>query len=169
MSAPASGDTGAASRRGDQPPYSERLWVPVWWWLVVAGMAGSLWFAVWYATPGNVGHVVGAAASALCAVGLLLYGRLAVRVDRSALRVGTATLPLSAVGSVLALSDAQAKALRGTAADATARLFLRPYVARGVRVEVTDPDDPTPYWYVATRHPEALAAALSNARTDSPA
>jgi len=28
-------------------------------------------------------------------------------------------------------------------------------------VEVTDPDDPTPYWLLATRDPQRLAAALS--------
>jgi hypothetical protein len=29
-----------------------------------------------------------------------------------------------------------------------------------VRIEVLDPDDPTPYWVVSTRHPERLIAAL---------
>jgi hypothetical protein len=33
-----------------------------------------------------------------------------------------------------------------------------------VRVTVTDPQDPTPYWLVSTRHPEKLVEALQAAR-----
>ncbi|WP_032795631.1 DUF3093 family protein, partial [Streptomyces sp. HCCB10043] len=39
------------------------------------------------------------------------------------------------------------------------------YVETAVRVEVTDPEDPTPYVYLSTRDPRGLAAALSGART----
>jgi hypothetical protein len=49
----------------------------------------------------------------------------------------------------------------GRDADARAYLLLRPYLKRSVRVEITDPADPTPYWLVATRHPTQLAAALT--------
>ena len=163
MNAPARSDPGPDTARTGRPHYAERLRVPVWWWFFAAGMTGSLWFAAWYAIPTWVGHLVGAVATVLSWIGLWAYGRLQVRVDDQALSVGGTRLPVSSVGSVLVLSPAQARALRGTAADATARMFLRPYLDRGLRVEVTDPDDPAPYWYVATRHPERLAGALTQA------
>jgi hypothetical protein len=31
-----------------------------------------------------------------------------------------------------------------------------------VRVELTDPEDPTPYWLVSSRRPDALARALAD-------
>jgi hypothetical protein len=37
-------------------------------------------------------------------------------------------------------------------------------VPAGVRAEVVDPADRTPYWFVATRHPHELAAAIEAAR-----
>ncbi|MFC6344403.1 DUF3093 family protein [Nocardioides hankookensis] len=40
-------------------------------------------------------------------------------------------------------------------------MLLRPYLKRAVRVEITDPADPAPYWLVATRRPEELAGALA--------
>ena len=46
-------------------------------------------------------------------------------------------------------------------ADARAYLVLRPYLKRAVKVEITDPADPAPYWLVCTRHPEELAKALN--------
>jgi hypothetical protein len=35
-------------------------------------------------------------------------------------------------------------------------------VPGGVRVDVADDDDPTPYWLVSSRRPAALAAALTD-------
>lgn len=155
----------AGSVSGNRPArYSERWWAPVGWWAFVLVMAGSFWVAVAAAIRGPAGHLIGLAVSVLCVIGLLVYSRLRVSVAEGSLDVGSARLPVSAIGSVLPLSAAQATALRGPAADATARMFLRPYISRGVRVEVTDPDDPTPYWYVASRRPELLASALDAAR-----
>jgi hypothetical protein len=49
----------------------------------------------------------------------------------------------------------------GPEADARAYLLLRPYLKRTVRVTVRDDRDPAPYWLVSSRHPEALAAAVT--------
>ncbi len=43
-------------------------------------------------------------------------------------------------------------------------MVLRGYVPTAVRVEVTDPQDPTPYVYLSTRHPQRLVEALASAR-----
>ena len=45
--------------------------------------------------------------------------------------------------------------LAGVDADARAYLLLRPYLKRGVRIDITDPADPAPYWLVSCRRPEA--------------
>jgi hypothetical protein len=68
---------------------------------------------------------------------------------------------VDAIGDVSALSVASARKMRG---DSRAFVFARPYLTHAVRVEVRDPDDPTPYWLVFTRRPESLAAALARAR-----
>lgn len=48
-------------------------------------------------------------------------------------------------------------------ADARAWKVVRAWIPDGVRVVVSDENDPTPYWYVSSRHPAKLADAL-NAR-----
>lgn len=144
--------------------YAERLWVPVSWWIVSVLLTGTLWLAFFAALPALWANLLSAVALVLVVVGLVFFGALRVAVSDAALVAGRAALPLWAVGSVVALSADQARALRGVSADASAFLVVRPYVPRAVRVEVTDPADPTPYWYVATRHPERLAAALEAAR-----
>ena len=49
----------------------------------------------------------------------------------------------------------------GVDADARAFLLLRPYLKRGVRIDITDPADPAPYWLVGSRRPEELVEALT--------
>lgn len=90
-----------------------------------------------------------------------------VEVFGGLLRAGPARLPLEDVGAVLALDAAAAWRLRGPEADSRAYLYLRGWVPTAVRVEVADPSDPTPYWYVSTRRPAELVAALDAARPGS--
>ena len=58
-----------------------------------------------------------------------------------------------------------ARAVRGPESDPAGYHLIRGWVPAGVRAAVVDPDDPTPYWFVATRRPAELAAAIEAART----
>ena len=80
------------------------------------------------------------------------------------LRAGRDTLALSEADEVIALDERQASALRGPRADPAARILLRPYLKRAVCIGLADPGGGVPYWLVATRHPEELAAAIESAR-----
>lgn len=162
-----SNDEGLASTVGtDQrppAPYSERLAAPLSWWLAATLVIGVTCFLVplrgqpWLAVPGGIAGV------ALGAVLVYAYGSVRLRIDRDAqaLVAGGARIPLSALGEVCALDAEQARALRGVDADPRAFMLLRSYVRTAVRVEVTDPKDPTPYLYLSTRHPDQLVAALT--------
>jgi hypothetical protein len=77
------------------------------------------------------------------------------------LEAGTARLPLTALGAATALDAEAARRLRTTEADARAFMLLRGYVRTAVRVDVTDPEDPTPYLYLSTRRPDKLVKVLS--------
>ena len=88
-----------------------------------------------------------------------------VEVRDHQLVAGRARLPLSSIGRVTALDAAEARTLRGVGADPRAFLVLRGWVSTAVRVDLDDPADPTPYWYVSTRRPDRLAAALDGRRS----
>ena len=145
---------------GKDDTYEERLTAPPAWWAITAGagVMGGLIFL--RASP--TAAVVGALATVVvCAALVVAYGRVGVRVRDGYLEAGTARLPLSALGAATALDAEAARRLRTTEADARAFMVLRGYVRTAVRVEVTDPEDPTPYLYLSTRRPEKLAKALS--------
>lgn len=145
------------------PDYRERLWPPVRWWLLGALGVMTAFVVLWSALPTVVAAAVGATMLAALAGGLVAYAAEIV-VDGEGLRAGRATLPWWALGPASVLDPAAAAHLRGAGADPRSHLLLRAYVPAGVRVDVADPADPTPYWYVSTRRPAQLAFALSDQR-----
>ncbi|WP_103503705.1 MULTISPECIES: DUF3093 domain-containing protein [Streptomyces] len=147
--------------------YDERLHVPRSWWLL--GLLGAALVGVTLLPLGVIPLLAGlAAAAAAAGVALSAYGSARIRVVGDALVAGPARVPLSALGTPRALDAAEALAWRTHRADARAHLLLRGYIPTAVRVEVTDPQDPTPYLYLSTRHPQRLARALSGGRTAPP-
>ncbi len=145
------------------PTYDERLTAPV---ALFAGVwAGSAVLAVTvYTALGPVAGLV-----ALLVPGTLLtlvLGRAAARVQvvGGELVAGPARIPVALLGPVEVLDADAARQVRGPASDPAAFHLIRGWVPAGVRAPVTDPADPTPYWFVATRRPVQLAAAIEAAR-----
>ena len=77
------------------------------------------------------------------------------------LHAGEARLPLRHVGRVDVVAREDKQVALGPELDPAAHLMHRAWIGPVVRIEVTDPDDPTPYWIVSARDPDALVAALS--------
>ena len=140
--------------------YRERLAVP--WWLWVAALA----FAAFVATELGIGAfelrspVTYAVTGVLALAGVFALSRLRLWVDGETLHVDDAQLPLSVIGEVTVLDAAARRDLLGQDAEPLAFVIQRPWISGGVRIDLVDPADPTPYWYVSSRHPEKLAAAL---------
>lgn len=145
--------------------YAERLTVPLRWWVQATMLVASLWLAVVVAVPGPAAWLVTAVAMTLAALALVSYGSARITVDGDVLRAGRAHIPLDHLGAVSALDAETMRRLAGVDADARAFLLLRPYLKRGVRVDVTDPTDPAPYWLLSTRRPDELAAMLARVET----
>ncbi len=144
--------------------YRERLFAPPLWW--VTGMLTMLTFGaiVWTGFDLGITLAVFGGLIAITAAFLLNWGRVTIEVAGGELRAGADRLPLSDIGEVLALTEAQARALRGPRADPRAYVLIRPYLRGAVYVEVTRPDAASPYWLLATRRPAGLAAAIESAR-----
>jgi hypothetical protein len=150
-----------------RPTFSERLTVA--WWAWPVGLAATAMLTAELAigafalrTP-----LTFAIAALLTACALLWLGRIRVRFGPDELRVDDATLPVWAIASATPLDAAGRRDLLGVDADPMAFVVLRSWIPGGVRIDLADPADPTPYWFVSTRHPERLADAVERARTRS--
>jgi len=144
--------------------YEERLHVPLRWWVQATMFLATLWLALVVALPGPVAWTASAVLFGAVYGILAWLGSASVEVRDGVLHAGPATIPLARIGAVEALDKDATRRVHGVEADARAFLVTRPYIKRSVKVVVDDPDDPTPYWLVSSRHPRRLAAALTGSR-----
>jgi hypothetical protein len=126
-------------------------------------MTSSLGIAYGRAYGADLGIVVGIAATIVVVIGLVVNTPL-IQIDELNFRVGRARLPLQYVGKIQKLDEEQSRRARSTDANSNAYFQLRGGIKNTVIVEVTDAEDPHPYWQVSSRNPDALIAALNAAK-----
>ncbi|WP_136709792.1 DUF3093 domain-containing protein [Agromyces sp. H66] len=144
------------------PDYHEKLWPTPW-----------IYLATLLLVPASILVLAPVSMPAGIATGVILYlavvGSLTitspvVEVQEGMLRAGRAEISLAHTGEAIPSFDADARVERGTGLDARAFLVIRGWVRPVVRVPITDPADPTPYWLISTRRPNELAAAINGSR-----
>ncbi len=143
--------------------YRERLWASAWVFLAMALVMPASLLVFW---PINVtvGIIVALVLYLGCCI-LLVLASPVIAVSASTLVAGRASVPLEFAGTMSAHRGRDATAQRGVELDARAWLLIRGWVEPVVKLEITDPADPTPYWLLSTRHPEALIEAIEKAKT----
>ena len=140
--------------------FDERLSVPLWWYLPAVGVGVLLGAEIHMGYPGIRSWIGYAVLVPLVIATMFWLGRVRVQVTDSELRVGEAALPLRFVGRTDIVAKADKRIALGPELDPAAFLMHRAWIGPVVRVEVTDPADPRPYWVVSARDPEGLVAAL---------
>jgi hypothetical protein len=146
------------------PAYTERLYVTWYWWLLPLVAAGLLAAEVHLGYPGVRAWLPYVILLPVTALLIFRAGRVLVRVADGELRVGVAHVPLEFVGEIQVVGPKQKRAALGPHLDPAAFVLHRGWVGPLVRVEITDPDDPKPYWVFSSRHPEKLAEAIRAAQ-----
>ena len=96
-------------------------------------------------------------------VPLVISGTLRVRLADGVLRAGKDELPVTSIAGVTPLDRKQTRIQLGPNADPAAHHVVRGWIGPSVMLRLASPD-PVPYWLVSTRHPDELAAAITDAR-----
>jgi hypothetical protein len=146
--------------------YRERLWPAAWLYVATALVipASLLVFL-----PINVlaGVIVAVGLYAII-MGFMIGRAPTVAVTDTELLAGNARLPLTVIGATSAFRGEEARQERGPRLDARAWLVIRGWVDPVLKIDLEDPNDPTPYWLVSTRRPEAVIAAIDAIRPRTP-
>lgn len=144
--------------------YRERLSVPWWWWPLGFGLAGLIALEVTWAVTAVPPWVPYAVLFAVAAAVLVWFGKTEVRVlggaGETELWVGPAHLPVGVVSRSAEVPRSAKSAALGRQLDPAAFVVHRPWVGPMVLLVLDDPEDPTPYWLVSSRHPDRVLAAL---------
>lgn len=147
---------------GPEVLYEERL-SPAWWmWLLVA-LAGVVTLVALAPLSMWAAWVAAFAASVGSAVALVASGTSIVITEES-VQVGRARIERRFVGGAEAFRGEDVRQVRGPELDGRAFMNFRASVGPVVRIHITDPVDPTPYWLTSTRHPERIVEVLAARR-----
>ncbi len=139
--------------------YEERLWPSFWVWVIAAGFSAAT-IVMFAPISLEVAYAV-AVVTAVVVFTLLFLSTPRIEVTAQTLRVGRARIERKYLGEVSWFSGEDATYQRGRGLNGLAYLCIRGWISPVVRVEVTDPEDRTPYWLTSSRTPERLAAALT--------
>lgn len=140
--------------------FDERLSVPWWWWSLGLGIGALLAAEVHLGYPGLRAWLPYLLSVPLAVAVLLRLGRQRVQLRGDELRVGSAQVPLHHLGEVVAVPARYKRRALGPDLDPAAFVLHRPWIGSMLRVELTDPTDPTPYWIFSVRRADELAALL---------
>lgn len=145
--------------------YREQLWVPWWYWLL--GVVGIIVCTAQISfNRGTMWLIIGGVLCIAVAVWILLAmskTKIVVEEDSSGerwLHAGSAVLPASVVEKSLAVPKSAQRNALGRQLDPAAFLVTHSWVPTMVLLVLNDPDDPTPYWLVSTRHPEKVISTF---------
>ncbi|WP_084471957.1 DUF3093 domain-containing protein [Haloglycomyces albus] len=145
--------------------YEEQLYLPWWGWIaavLVALVLAAIFYMgdnVWYRQAPLFLFPLMAVA------GLWWLGRIRLAVDTNGgddrrFHVDDAQLPRWAVDRIEVLRDHEWADALSVGAHPLGFVIQRPWIRSGVMIHLDDPDDPTPYWLVSSRDPEALRNAF---------
>lgn len=141
--------------------YEEKL-TPAWWmWLLVLFAGTVALIALAPIDPGVA--VVAALLAAGGAAAALVTSSSSIVITGESLQVGRARIERRFVGEAEAFRGDEVRRVRGPELDGRAYMNFRASVGPVVRIRITDPVDPTPYWLTSTRHPERIVEVLSTA------
>jgi hypothetical protein len=140
--------------------FTEVLRPPFWVLAFIYFMFLSLVIAIWAAFDTTSTMVAFAIATlAIPVVAQSLTSR--IQVDKNELRVDKAHIELKYLGKVSVLDSDAMRLLRTRDADPAAFLAIKFWASKGIKIEVIDPRDTTPYWLITSKRGEKLAALLT--------
>lgn len=144
------------------PRHVERLTASGAWWAIVALLGLCVAWLLLVATTPAIAGALGLATLLLLGGALWRWGSLRIDAQPGAFRAGEAHLEGPHLGAVESLDPTAWRVALDRAGTDRAFLLTRPWIDRGVRVEVVDPADPTPYWLVSSRRPDTLVRVVGH-------
>jgi hypothetical protein len=139
--------------------YREVIRMPLWLLALIHFFFLSFVLSVW-AALGNIAALISCLALSALVVLIAIRTRLIIQVSQSELMVGRAHIELKYIGEVTELDSQAMRNIRSRDADPMAFLGIRFWSSTGVKVEINDKRDETPYWLITSNKANQLAQAL---------
>lgn len=149
----------AEGTNGKNVKYHERLLPGIYVWLLITFMTISLGIAYGYVYGRSFGIILGGLSTGLTFLFTYKTSPI-IQIDDLVVQVGNARIPIKYVGTPKLLDQQQTVASRRAHTHRDAYLVLRAAIEESVLFEVTDLEDPHPYWHFSSRQPNQVVEIL---------
>ena len=141
--------------------YREVIRAPLWLLAIVYFFMLTLVISVWSALGDNWA-LTSLAVVTTSLVWIYSASALVIEVDDKELRVGKAHIQLGCIGDCVDLDNTAIRLVRTRDANTNAYLAIRFWSSAGIKVEIKDKNDSTPYWLISSNHGAELIKAIKN-------
>jgi hypothetical protein len=140
--------------------YFEKSKLPLRIWIFVLAISISIYLSIW-APLGVIPALFSTTLFTFGFVILLEKMKTSIKITTNFLYVNNAKIELKYIKSTTALNKAEFRKLNGVAADPAAFLATNFWTQTGVKVEINDRNDPTPYWLISTNQAGEIVKKLN--------
>ena len=134
---------------------------PWWFSLLVLGLDLSIVIALW-AGLGNSAALIGLVSTLIISVFFYQFTSLSIHVDSEYLRVGRAKIEKEFLGEVEILDRLQMQHFMRQGFNPRAFYAVRFWVKTGIKIDINDPRDPTPFWITSSNRVGEIALLLKS-------
>jgi hypothetical protein len=140
--------------------FREVLRPPIWVLAFIYFLFLSIVLSVWAALD-NRATLVTLALSTIALIWISISMTSEITFDGEVLRIDKANIDRKYLGIVTVLDKNAMRLLRTRDADPAAYLAIKFWEPRGLRIDLNDSRDKTPYWLVTSKRGEEIAALLN--------
>lgn len=140
--------------------FKEVLRPPIWLLAFIYFLLLSVVLSVWAAFDARA-TLITLGFSTLALIWIAIAMKSEISFDGEILRIDKAKIERKYLGQVTTLDRDAMRLLRTRGADPAAYLAIKFWEPRGLRIDLNDSRDKTPYWLITSKRGEELAALLS--------
>jgi len=139
--------------------FREVLRPPIWVLAFIYFLFISVVISVWAALD-NRATLVTLAISTIALIWISITMTSEITFDGNLLKIDKANIEIKYLGKVTVLDKTAMRLLRTRDADPAAYLAIKFWEPKGLRIDLNDPRDKTPYWLITSKRGEEIAALL---------
>ena len=140
--------------------FREVIRPPIWVLAFIYFLFLSVVLSVWAAFD-NRATIITLAISTLALIWIAFAMQTVITFDGQTLRIDKANIESKYLGKVTLLDKSEMRLLRTRDADPAAYLAIKFWEPSGLRIDLNDPRDKTPYWLITSKRGEEIAALLN--------
>lgn len=140
--------------------FREVLRPPIWVLAFIYFLFLSIVLSIWAVFDARV-TLATLAISTIALIWIAIAMKTEITFDGDMLKIDKAKIERKYLGQVTVLDRSAMRLMRTREADPAAYLAIKFWEPQGLRVDLIDPRDKTPYWLVTSKRGEELAALLN--------